>query len=364
MFALLFRWLRSPRPRVGQASMARRLFWLTGWVIAVCAGHVAAMVWLEGMGLGDALWLTATTIVTVGYGDLSAKTDAGRLATVGFLYVGGIFVVASLVSALVEWRADQLERKAGGAWGWNLSNHLLLIGEPSGDIAQHIGRLVDQVRAHEDWANVPVLLLTRAFADSRLPTSLGDRAIVHVTGCASDPQALARATPEKARAMLVFSTSETDREATARVLDTVLRLREVNATAPIIAECVDAGDRDRLIRLGAAQPMRVMHGYPEAAARALVSPGSEALIEQLFTAEGDECRRIDLPRPWSGPWLDLLTRIAGAGIGTPIGYRCADTRAVLSNPLGRQIKADALFLIVSDERQARAAGDVTRLLFG
>jgi voltage-gated potassium channel len=37
---------------------------------------------------------------------------------------------------------------------------------------------------------------------------------------------------------------------------------------------------------------------------------------------------------------------------------------VLSNPLGQQIKADALFLIVGDDRQAKAAADVARILFG
>lgn len=362
MLSLLYRWFRLPRSRVGDVTLGRRLATLSLWVVGVCGGHVLAMMLLEGMALRDALWLTATTIVTVGYGDLFAKTDAGRLATVGFLYVGGIFVVASLVSALVDWRTDQQERKANGTWEWKLSNHLLLIGEPSGDGVQHVGRLVDQIRAHEDWRDVPILLLTRAFERGRLPPALADRGVVHVTGTAADPQAMAHAAPDRARTSLVFSSSETDREATARVLDTVLRLREAGQTTPIVAECVDPGDRERLARLGAAQPIRVMHGYPEVAARAIVSPGSEALIEQLFTAEGDECRRIDLPRIWEGTWLDLLTRIAGAGIGTPIGYLCADTGAVLANPVGRTIRATALFLIVGDDRQAQAAADTVRTL--
>ncbi len=362
MLLRLYRWLRVPRARAGERALGLRLVRLSLWVAAVCGAHIIAMMVLEGMALRDALWLTATTIVTVGYGDLFAKTDAGRLATVGFMYVGGIFVVASLVSALVDWRTDQQERKANGTWGWKLSNHLLLIGEPSGDGVQHLCRLVDQVRAHEDWRDTPILLLTRAFETARLPAALSDRGVVHVSGVAADSTALAHAAPERARASLVFSSSETDREATARVLDTVLRLREAGQKTPIIAECVDVGDRDRLSRLGDAQPIRVMHGYPEVAARAIVSPGSEALIEQLFTAEGDECRRIDLARVWEGSWLDLLTRIAGAGIGTPIGYLCADTGAVLANPVGRSIRAQALFLIVCDDRQASAARDTVQAL--
>ena len=363
MFALLLRWMRKPGLAAGDDLVKARLWRLGGWVGIVCLAHAAAMMALEGMGLSDALWLTATTIVTVGYGDLSAKTDIGRLATVLLLYVGGIFVVASLVSALAEWYGRKYERKATGAWEWNLSNHLLLIGEPSGDVVQHVGRLVDQVRAHEDWAGVPVQMLTRAFADGRLPVPLADRGIVHVTGSPVDSQALARSTPEKARCILVFSSSETDREATARVLDTVLRLREQAPAVPLVAECVDIGDHERLARLGQAQPIRVMHGYPEVAARAIVSPGSEALIEQLFTAEGDECRRIDLPRLWEGEWLDLLVTLAKAGIGTPIGCRCTETGAILSNPLGRRVKTDALFLIVGDARQAGAAADTAKLLF-
>lgn len=363
MFSLLLRWMRQPRLIADDDLMRAKLWRLSGWVLVVCAAHVLAMMLLEGMGPGDALWLTATTIVTVGYGDLSAKTDLGRLATFLLMYVGGIFVVASMVSALVEWQGRKYERKATGAWEWNLSNHLLLIGEPSGDVVQHVGRLVDQIRAHEDWAGVPVQMLTRAFGDGRLPAALGDRGILHVTGSAADPQALARATPDKARCILVFSCSETDREATARVLDTMLRLRDLAPDVPLVVECVDVGDHQRLARLGRAQPIRVMHGYPEVAARAIVSPGSETLIEQLFTAEGDECRRIDLPRPWAGAWLDLLVPLAKAGIGTPIGCRCMETGQILSNPLGRQVKTDALFLIINDARQTTAAADTAKLLF-
>jgi voltage-gated potassium channel len=56
-------------------------------------------------GYGDALWWSATTVTTVGYGDTYPTTNAGRLIAV-FLMLGGIalfgFVTASLAAFLVQ----------------------------------------------------------------------------------------------------------------------------------------------------------------------------------------------------------------------------------------------------------------------
>ena len=75
------------KPRIWSKGI--RLRHLSIWVGAVIAAHVVAMVALEGMTIFEAIWLTATTIVTVGYGDLSAKTELGRVATM-LLYGAGI----------------------------------------------------------------------------------------------------------------------------------------------------------------------------------------------------------------------------------------------------------------------------------
>ncbi|MFM2045413.1 MAG: hypothetical protein RLY86_3989 [Pseudomonadota bacterium] len=360
MLAHLFR-RRRPPCYIREADIGRSLVRLGFWLLAVCTAHVAAMVLLEGMALRDAAWLTATTIVTVGYGDQFAKTDAGRLATVVLMYGGGIFVLATLVGVLTDWRADTIERKATGAWDWKtMKNHLLLVGEPSGDAVQHVARLIDQIREHEDWIGTPVVMLTRAF--ERIPNSLADRGVVHVAGSAADAAALARTHPETARMALVFARSQSDPDADPAVLYAVDRLREANPALSILAELVREEDRQRITaRDPGVEAIRPMHGYPEMAARSLVSPGASALIENLFTAHGEECRRYDLPRVWTGNWTDLLVTLASRGIGTAVGCR-TEEGAILANPLGRQVATRSLYVVVGDRVQVDAGRLITAAL--
>lgn len=362
MFGFLLRRLR--RGQLREEKLALAFSRLIAWVLIACAAHILAMVWLEEMRFMDAVWLTATTITTVGYGDLSAKTDLGRLATVVLIYAGGIFVLAQAVGVYVDWRSETREKKALGAWDWkHMKNHLILIGEPSGDCVQHIARLIDQVRSHEDWADIEVGFLTNVFADGRLPSELADRGVFYVAGLATDPKALAKIHPETARAILVFSASESDRDSDARVLDTVIRVREVAGPAPlVVAECVEKADKTRLQTFGASQVIRPMHGYPEMASRALISPGAEELIENLFTTEGDECRRYDLPGIWTGPWLDLMVTLVGQQIGTPIG--CLDEAGkLISNPVGQTVSTKTIFVVVGDAKQPTARTEINQALF-
>jgi voltage-gated potassium channel len=48
---------------------------------------------VENFRVIDALYFSVTTLATVGYGDLSPKTDVGKLFTIVFMFVGiGVFV--------------------------------------------------------------------------------------------------------------------------------------------------------------------------------------------------------------------------------------------------------------------------------
>lgn len=59
----------------------------------------------EGLRFGEALYLTAITALTVGYGDISPATPIGRIAAVvaglvGVLFVGIVVAVATRALAL------------------------------------------------------------------------------------------------------------------------------------------------------------------------------------------------------------------------------------------------------------------------
>ena len=57
---------------------------------------------------GDALWWSATTVTTVGYGDFYPVTLAGRLIAVALMIVG-IATVGAVIASLTAWIVSQVE---------------------------------------------------------------------------------------------------------------------------------------------------------------------------------------------------------------------------------------------------------------
>jgi len=58
--------------------------------------------------IGDALWWAATTVTTVGYGDLYPVTTAGRLVAV-VLMVVGIALVGAVTASVAAWFVSSLD---------------------------------------------------------------------------------------------------------------------------------------------------------------------------------------------------------------------------------------------------------------
>lgn len=67
--------------------------------------------YLEGWDYLDALYFTATTITTVGYGDLHPTTPAAKIFTLGIMFVGiglGFFVLSTFATSLLRGRDKRI----------------------------------------------------------------------------------------------------------------------------------------------------------------------------------------------------------------------------------------------------------------
>lgn len=335
------------------------------WLAAMVALFVAAMAAFEEMAPQDSLWLAVVTLTTVGYGDITPRTGIGRVATVLLLLVGGVFVVAKVASDWFDWREDVRARKRSGSWRWGMEGHVLVIGTPEGDAVRFFHGLVRQLRGTPDYREAPVLLLTRAFAagPDGLPQMLCDEDLVHVNGAPTDEDALRMADAQHAAAVIVLAEREDDAVSDAISADVVARVRAMAAGAPpvVVTECVDDRNRVRLLAAGASAAVRPLRSYPEMLARALVAPGAERLLEDLFSSEGNELFRIDLPTPYRGTWARVAGLLLEQGLGTAIAYSPPGGEVRL-NPAGDPaIEAQAVYVILRAEQKA-GAKDLAALL--
>ena len=339
-------------PIIERPSIGRALVRAAVLITALASLHVLAMMAFEEMPAFDGLWLTLTTLFTVGYGDLAAKTVEGRWATILLLYLGGIFTLANLASQWFEWRADAKDRKWRGLWRWRMKDHLLILNAPTDHPAAYFERLLQQLRQTPRFADCPILIITRAF-EHGLPEPIARLGAAHIAAWGLDFYALRDAAPGEARAIAVLARSETDPTSDSITLDAITRLRTLSSAVYVVAECLDDRNRERMVRAGASAVVRPTRVYPEIMARALAHPGSEKVLEEILDAGGAECTRIDVA--WEGPWNDLAQRLTDADVGIALGYETGDGAIMVNPPRGTRVSARAVFALVSGEPVAAQA---------
>ncbi|MEQ5834757.1 potassium channel family protein [Marinobacter sp. NFXS9] len=333
-----------------QNDMRTRLLRAAGWLALLSGLHVLAMLYFEQLTIGDALWLTVTTLTTVGYGDLSASTAMGRLCTTLLLYIAGITLLAELASDYIDFRIKRKDHMIKGLWRWDMSDHILIINSPKANAALYFERLVGQIRAADGFSEAPVQLLTDAFPNG-LPTQLREMGVVHYHGSPSEQQALAATTPAAAKAIIVLAGDEYKRASDSITLDVLLQLSEMCEGHPpyTVAECVQERNRPRLERAGANTTIRPVRAYPEILVRSIVAPGAEKILENLFTHQDDHTLRFDIPLS-DATWSTSVCRLMEKGLGTLLAY-VDDLGHVQCHPAAdHRFDACALIMMVHEDR--------------
>jgi voltage-gated potassium channel len=316
------------------------------WLLALFAAHTAAMVLFEGLGLSDAVWLTFTTLTTVGYGDLSAATPAGRAATMLLLYVAGITLLAQLASEYIDYRIDHRHRKVEGRWMWNMRDHLVIINSPIHDGSRYCQHLFEQLRETPEFSELPVQMLTTEFPEG-LPQRLRDLGVVHYHGAADTDAGLDAVSIHKARCILVLAGDHYRRSTDALTFDIVHRIYErIDPNkVHLVVECVDDDNRRRLKKLGVPSVIRPIRTYPELAVRALAEPGVEAVLENLFCYDDDHPMRFELTIT-GVRWADVVTSLIQNDLGTAMAYIEHNGAVNCNPPANRMIDAKALIVTV------------------
>ncbi|WP_028454111.1 potassium channel family protein [Chitinilyticum litopenaei] len=353
----LFQWLLRRGRLFQQHRLPQRVLFWTVWLLTLLVTHTTLIHYIEKLRWFDALWLTLTTVVTVGYGDLFPKTDAGRWCTIILLYGGSIFILGNLVGEFFQLLSSHFQRRLHGKWSYHtMHEHVIIIGAPANNPVRYLERLIDELRRHRDWENRPIVVISNRF--EQFPSELVDRKVRWINGVGTSQTNLTAAGASAAHAVILVAANSTDADSDSYTLDTIDRLRSQGMQGLIVAECVKEPNRERMKRFGASGVVRVMHGYPEAIARAVLAPGAEVVLEGLFSSEGEECERIAVSGRYA--WRDVLIALADAGIGTALACETSEGQIVLS-PVGRTLELRALFVVMDDAGSQRK-GDVPALL--
>lgn len=333
-----------------QSSSERRskIMGLLLLLLGLVSLNVLAMMHFENLSIEDSIWLTLTTMTTVGYGDYSAATIGGRLTTIVLLYVFGIFMLAQIAGEWIDLRADRRERKRRGFWDWNMKNHILIINTPDVDGDRYLSLLVEQIRGSKSLKDHPIQIFSSNYPQG-LPEDLNHKGVMLHSGAPEGRGQMSAVNVESADYVIVMAVDATDFRSDSITLDILDRLKQYDLSGYIIAECVQDENRDRLKKHGANAVIRPVRAYPELLVRALAAPGTETILEDLFKHDGVHSRRYNVSIPLQ-PWGKLAARILLAGLGTPLGYVDGVGQIITNPPANEEVDGDALFIMVNHDR--------------
>ncbi|SDX34048.1 ion channel [Marinobacter mobilis] len=322
----------------------KRLFLFLG-LLLVCQTLVLWTV--EELTLFEAAWLTMTTVVTVGYGDYAPQTAIGRISTILVMFVAAITLMTLIISDFIEYRFYRRERILTGRWIYKMKDHILIINTPRHGGEQYFTRIASQIRAVPGYETVPILILTRAYPNG-LPSELADNGLIHYHGTGSDGAALKAAHAGDARHILVLADDESDPTSDSLTFDVCHRLSEANLGNRVIAEIVRDENRPRFAQLGVKTMIRPVRTYPEIMVKAVVAPGSERVLEDMFNYEEDHPHRYNLVLDDLN-WADIVSALIRHGIGTALAYINHDNEVICHPEVTKEIEGKGLIVLVKSK---------------
>jgi len=319
----------------------RTLFTLLATILVI---HAVLMVLLEDLPPLDAVWLTLTTLLTVGYGDLSPATVGGRFATIALLYITAITTVTLIISDYIEYRFYRRERILTGRWRLKMNNHIVMINSPRHAAPQYFVRVVKQLRSEPDYGDTPVLLLTRAYSEG-LPPELQDAGISLRHGAGNNAHSLKEAHVASARHIVILASDESDADSDSLTFDILHRLSDYRLNHRCIVECVSDENRDRLQALKPMSIIRPVRTYPEIMIRAMVAPGSEKVLEDLFNYENDHPHRYNIAIDDLN-WADIVCALVRGNLGTAMAYIDLNDQVICHPPANEDVDGKGLIVLV------------------
>lgn len=326
-----------------------RLLTLLIVLLGLITSHVLVMMALESLTLWQAIWLTVTTITTVGYGDLSAGGFWGQLATVVFLYIPGIALLGQFLGEYVDFRITRRERMLQGLWRWDMKDHILILNSPLREGDLYLQRLIEQISSTPELSELPIQLLTPIYPDG-LPPTLQAMGVVHYSGTPTNSANLERANASEAKYIFVISHDASSINPDSQTIDILEHLNSIPLKAFVVAECVDDDNRKRFTRLAADTVIRPVRAYPELAVRAMVAPGTEQVMEDMFTYSGAHQSRFAVALK-GVLWKEVVCSIMQAGLGTALAYVKNSGEIVTSPRAEDEVEAVALILLVRQEEE-------------
>jgi voltage-gated potassium channel len=247
-------------------------------VIVGTAGYMV----IEGWSFVDALYMTAITLSTVGYGEVHEISTSGRIFSIIFIFAAVSFtfyVVGTIIQFMMEGRIREiLGRRKLEKGIQNLKGHYIICGY--GRVGSSI---CEELLASRRSG---VIVVDR---DPDAVTALEEQGIYHIVGEATDEENLIKAGVERARGLVAALKTDSDNVYVS------LTARELNPEILIIARAGEKKSEKKLLAAGATKVVSPYRMGGHRIAQMIVRPTVTDFLELTMMDEGRKIQMEEMP---------------------------------------------------------------------
>ncbi|MGB9667610.1 MAG: potassium channel family protein [Thermosulfidibacteraceae bacterium] len=242
-------------------------------VLLIISIGVVGYILIEGMDFLSALYMTAITITTVGFGEVKPLSSAGRIFTIFLILCGtGTFfyfvsIILSIISEggifilLDHYRRSRMVKK--------LDSHIIVCG---------YGRVGENVCEELTLEGVPFVVIEKNLNRIKL---LAKRKIPFISGLAGE-ETLKAAGIERAKSLILALGDDVDN------LFVALTAKELNPNIFVVARLNNPSNEEKFVKIGVD---RIVMPYKVGASRmaqCAIRPAVTSLIDVITSKKGLE----------------------------------------------------------------------------
>jgi len=312
--------------------------WLLMTLICVYLFISWVLFWLAGEGglTNNPLtfiYFAATTASTVGYGDLSPETEAGRMVAAFWFFPGALLIFSAVLGRLTGVLVEGVRRMADGNGNYErVQNATVIVGYHRDKTPLMVENLVagqdgdDKIILLASSKNVEVPEGVRLIRAERLDAL----------------QSLRRAAIPGAQKVLVYAGTD------AETFNTCLAIRELNSDVHIAAYFEDRDTARRAGKLAGIEP--VVSNACESLVRAAQDPGAGQILMALSTAGLGATVYSAIVETDSATDTTALEKALSVADGTLIAVSQPDNDDFLFRPFPQALKSGGSIYYLASKR--------------